>query len=124
MLDTLWELHQNGELLPLLGDAYQYAVDRVREDYLPLYTSIITAAITVELVLVGVLVWWAARSDRLTSKWRRRLLAALPVAVLFGAVRLMLDPSVLGGSWLAGVGVAWWLVFTRIPAQGPEAADA
>lgn len=122
--DALLELHERGELVPLLTEAFDEAVTVVREDYLPIYLAVTTVAVTVELLLVGALLWWAYRSDRLTAKWRRRLLAALPVAVLFGGVRLALSPSVLGGLWLAGVAAAWVLVVARVPAvDDPEPAD-
>lgn len=119
----LLEAHHDGDLMPMLEDAYAQTLELLRTDYLPLYVTVATIAVTVELLIVAALMWGAYRSGRMTDKWRRRLLVALPVAVLFGGIRLLLNPSVLGGLWLAGVTAAWCLILTR-PTREPETADA
>lgn len=121
--DGLARLNDNGQLFAVLRDAASEAARCAPQMYADEVALIATVAVTVELLLVGVLLWWAWRQDRLTGKWRRRLMAALPIAVLFGLVRLALAPSVVGAVWLAGVVVAWTFV-ARIPVTDPDPVEA
>lgn len=114
-VDILIDMWRDGDLQEL-GRAY---AQWVYQELAPLYTAVAMVAVTVELALVGAVLWWAWRSDRLTAVWMRRLRVGLAVSAVFGAVRFALFPTFVAALWLVGVVVAL-LLLNRPTAQLPE----